>query len=445
MSVRLENVCHTEFLRFEGRSVTCHKCARILYREINDFLGNLKPHFSLFFAQLYANQTGNLNVKCKIPIENVPDVLPFRDVFIKYETLVQTVRLLGIMNRPFVTYANTEAFDRNGTLNVKIVQKFLDKFQKLIDRESEIEDDEQMSERDKRHIINTLKVVHTYIGRKAEGTNAIDQFCEVYAPYAWSFDPAPAERKHLEDPESMASVLKQINRDTTAIRARYSPYSLHFEIVYVMVYVLMLSDDVDAIASVVLGLVARACKNFFRWPMHEECRKILANKLKKNVRNSTVLQNRVKLLQTGRCRDYVSLELMRDVKTLHDVFDKEFEAFWCSTHEPGLLRSEKIVLYAETQVFPSLLFADDAQYYGFVLVMPFLLKHYDRKNDVLQKNVTSRAKTLIDVVEHFVYRMKGFENPDYWTLDVFKLFMGSDDKLKDSIQDVFRCFMMEEL
>jgi hypothetical protein len=435
------NVCHPEFLTFENRSVGCLNCQTVLYDEINDFLKSLKPHFSLYFAQIYAQRTGNLDFRCKIPIENIPDVLPTRDMFVRYDALLQTIRLLGMINQPFVSYSNTDMFDRSGTLNVKIVENFLEKFQALIEKESG--DAEKMTKDEKQYLVKVLKTVHSYVNDlSTPDSNVIDQFCEVYAPYAWSFDPAPAVILKLEEPESLAAVLKQVNRDATAIRAHYSPYSLQFEIVYVMSYVLLLSDDVDAIASLVLGLAARICKGFFVQPMREECRRILMSKLKRSVRNSTVLQNKIKLLQTERCRDHVSLELLRDIKTLRELFEQEFEAFWCSKHENT--RSSKIISYAETQVFPSLLFADDAQYYAFALIMPYLMKHYDKKNDTLRKHVTSKAKSLMDVIERLIYKMKDYEDPGYWTLDAFKLFVGSDETFKDSFQEMFKCFAVED-
>lgn len=420
-------ICHPESVSFVSRTVYCNECRRTLYDDINKYLSELPPHLSVYVAQKFAESTGQIyDVRCKLPLLHLPGILPSDAVFVTYDTLVQVVRLLGIMNGSFVVYNNALA-DRTN-LDTRIIEGFLVKFKNMIAKQH----DHFLSEQ--KQLLDLLNVMIEYMEKTVSGgdyTNFVDQFSNVYVPYVKHFENQLITTT-TSDSNLLIDLYTQVNGDANEIRRVYGKHSLQFELTYVMVYVYLFTESLDVAMNVILRFVSQACKPDHFVRHNEEFEPAFFSRLAKT--HNRQLMRRVETLRREGCREYISVELLRDVDQLQDIFNQGF------TLETD---SNMVVQYAKTQGFPSVLFSTESHYYGFLFIMTILKQNYDSKNNVLRKNTVSKCKTVLDFVQEFIERFNAFSKDDtkYWTIDVFKMFLCSDATFQKRYEEMFRMFL----
>ena len=416
----------------QHRQIVCTLCQCVVYADVNDYLASLDPYPSIFAAENIARHTGLLDLQCKVPTGGMPGIVPRNDVFAPYSRLVECVHLLGVMNSFFIDYEALEGrprFDVQSGLNIRIVEKFVTHFKQLLGQAQE-----------EANAVEALMGLIHYMETLSKSGSIVHHFLQVYAPYV-KFEAHDLPNRPWTS-QRMHDIFDRVHQDAQAIRDAYSRYSLQFELVYVLVYAYLYSSDMEVLVNLVLRLLSKICRHEFVLPHREALQKYFEGQLRH--RKDARLQRRRRLLMQEGCRDYLSLDFLRELQDLYAVFESRFETFWRTRLRDG--GSPDLLSYALSQAFPAILFPNDDHYYAYCVGVPYLKDNLCKESLTFKKGAVAIARNVMDNIMTFMRRFREFESKDgirieYWTSESFQLFLGSDEDFQTRFKDLFEMIL----
>lgn len=413
-------ICHgTNELRWKARKVYCKKCHRCILDVEKHLTVDTLPMLSCYVAKLYAEWTGDVYVPCRIPIKNIPGIEP-RLVVISYCHLLNVIQLLGTVNQKFI-HCNNRLFKMSETVKQRILETFLDSYVTLVEN-VQCETTDDSVETIVKNILHQLKNVFN-----TQEYNIFDYFEKIICPYVKMLDSGIEIEDYHE--ESIGEFFLHLSLNATKIRQRYAKYCLSFDIIYVMIYCFACHTDVEVVANFVFDLTARICSSYFEGGQlfQQTCLRLLQANISHH--KNTALYYVVKNIQKGQAADVFSMDFYNKYVLLQQLMYNEFVKV---TSSP----SEMVTRFAFSQSFPYILFPCVSKYYAFMCSMGYASGNWNEKTG-FEKGTCATARQIMHFVEQFSQEIEQFgqSQVEFWTLDVFKLFIGRDENvLKHLIQ-----------
>lgn len=386
-------LCHGQEKEFviEDRKIFCKICKRLILDVDKHLSIDTQPMLSCYLAKLYAHWTGDLQVPCRIVIQNIPGIQPCF-VPISYLNLIYAIELLGTVNQDFILCKNHQ-FDMKSTLKAKIMENFIDNYMKMID---EIQCEKEEIE----------KILKTFLRQLKEclsttDYNIFDYYFKVICPYVKTFDDTIKEESLTVS--SPGEFFEHLSKNATEIRNHFATYCLPFDIMYIMIYCFACHKNLDVVANFVFDLIARICNNYFDTVTHYQqiCKNVLHAHINP-VKNNT-LYFLVKQIREGKAADLLSMAFYNNFAALQQLV---FTEFCKSVTTP----SETIKKFAFAQSFPFILFPEASNYYGFVGMMGFATSRLSIKHAQFEKGALASARKIMHFIENYYRKIRNFGN-----------------------------------
>lgn len=402
---RLTNLCHAREHIVPNRSVegflSCTECGQTMnaYEYILNPPGD-DPFLSIRLAHEYAEWIGGetRHVPCTFPLVGIPGILSKR-VATHLDVLEKATGLLRELNAPFLV-------DHRPEYSKNIVSDFLREYVSVV-QNLPTDTTESMAVKTLLANLNTVQELDLF-----------EMYFEIAVPYVQKHATLPEKPKADED-EDVGLAFYRASQTATAIRTTFSKYCLLFDVAYVMVYCYVCGGtDPDAVANFTLDLVAKICNRYFiESPVYgPRVRDWLAKNIAYNKNTDSYYVARE--IQRGNTLDGLSVDFLTRFEKLERLVTNHF-------------RDDK---FAVSQTFPYVLFPDDDDYYGFKVSLCYLVPQFHTKGSV------GKAKRVYRFVKRFLSSLRHFE-ARYWTMEEFKLFLTSDERLGEDFRLVLETLM----
>lgn len=413
--------CHGEQnIIVADRKVSCTECHAVLM-DVPSHIASLRFRESSLFVKYYVEKTGDLQIPCKVVLLDVPGIRP-TEFEVPYQRLLSAIQLFGVVNGEFFDYTGGDLFQRSLTLRSKIIEHFISNYISMVHGlKYEREDIDSLI----KSLLEQMKNVFD-----TDQYNIIEYYLNVLCPYVKGLRPFRLMERRL-DVESAGDCFVQLSRDAVTIRQEFGRFCIPFDIMFVMIYAYLCSSDLELVANFVFDLLARICRGHFddRSLVHSICENAVAKEI--SFKNNTDLHYLVKNFREGTVMDLISMEFIEKFSRMQKLILIEFNKHFVAPNAT-------VQSYAFSQAFPFVLFPPRSDYYAFMCAIGFLLRKIDTTHGRFEKGVVANSKRIFRFIAAYTRKVVEFEvgqMVDYWTLDLFKLFLSSDEDLVEKFKE----------
>lgn len=414
-------LCHDEnVIVRDNRDVFCGTCDGFVMNVGMHLTQDLDFLISCQVAQYYANWTGDVEVPCKIKIVNIPGIMP-AEVIVPYSSLLNAIELLKTANSEFI-HRNNPLFDKKPTLKNKILEKFISNFVDSIQHLTYQDEDVQT-------IITSIleQMKNLY-----EDQNIFKYYLNVLCPYVKSCCPSSILVRQCTV-RSPGEYLLMLSQDATDIRNQFGKLAIPFDVIYIMIYCYLCHSNVDLIANFTFDLIARVCRGYFNdVNKYGEATNRILNKCI-SYKQNTHLHFLIQCIRKGQTVEHISQDFLEKYSELQQLVWNEFTK---TVSTPN----DQIQKFAFSQSFPFIIFPSGPNYYGFMVMLGYLMKKICVKTGSFEKGTLSNSRKIFKFVEMYTTKIGDFEMQGtqvlFWNVEVLKLFIGSDASLLAQFKDV---------
>lgn len=418
----------------------CNVCDSYPITNIYEFIlqpTNTTDYFkSSILGQAYYQWTRDENTQVSFALTDLEGIL---DVRIKGQSLIsvyETVQILKAMNEPFTNRPQTNN-PKVTNLMKNFISKYLEKMSLL---KIKLKHNQPKSNTMNKQwmIDNVFSNLHQIMSSK-EFPNPFELYFQKLVPYVLACkgsETSPILVTDFWDNET--NLVKQLNyqlEKSEEIRKNYGMYSIPFCTLHVIMNCYVTTSNWEVMYNFLLDFFARICNGNFFWKKFEQCNYVKA--IKRVVERETAKTKN---------RDFFyvvkAIENDNGIESLSQLLPKYLQLEKI-VHEKLLSNSNDDILeYAISQLFPAVLFKDQASQMGFTLAFAHVASKMNQKTGEIKKKTFKHAREIYRFVKRFMIRIKDFDSSQtmLWTWDTFEMFLAFDKEIDNDI-----CILMNLL